>query len=182
LGADIVVLVPPVEECGVQAIAICPRRYEKIDRLIQAPYQLKAARLLVDAKAEGILAPLKDNRGKVQASIRSSSNLTLPQSWFEEASGGGTISAKKSYAHNRNAPNTLPSFTPLPSLPWRGSYEARVELGTVAEALRASHKVTTTEIGTGMIAEQSDLQMGKSEYFVQGGSCYTVVQWTDEVV
>jgi hypothetical protein len=182
LGADIFALVPPLKECGVQSIALCPRRYEKGDRLVRSPYSLTSVRILVDGKAEAILAPTNGSTGKVVASLRGSSNIELPPTWFRETVGTKTISAKYEFMHAREKSAGSPHFLPITSYPFTAAFEARVDLGLEASPLKTSRKLVTMEINPFQLTERSDLLVGNSELSIEGGECYLVTQWIDETI
>jgi hypothetical protein len=182
LGADIFTLIPPGRECSVQALVMCPRRYEKIDRLVPAPYKLREVRVLVNAKAEGILAPGAGDSAKVMSSILVSSNLPGPKPWFELREGSSTTSAIRLFKHDRAHQNLLPPFIPLSTLPFNAAAESRVDLGTTSGAARTSRKRVNVEVSTIELEPKPNLIVGKSELSVEGGECYLLAQWVDEVV
>jgi hypothetical protein len=182
LGADIFALVPPLKECRVQSIAICSRRYEKGDRLIQSPYSLKSVRVLVDGKAEAILAPTAASTGKVMASLRGTSNIELPTTWFRETVGMKTISAKYEFKHPRNASDGSPSFLPITTYPFIASFEARADLGSEALPLRTSRKLVAIEIQPFKLTDKADLLVGNSELSIEGGECYLLTQSIEDTI
>jgi hypothetical protein len=182
MGADIFTLIPPARECRIQSLVVCPRRYEKIDRLVPAPYKLSGARILVNAKAEGIVAVPSGTTAKVMSSIQVSRNIPHPDPWFESREGERTISAAKIFKHDRLIPNLSPPFISPITLPFSAAVESRVDMGTTAYAVRSSSKRVTIEISSIELTAKPNLIVGKSELSVDGGACYLVSQWVDEVV
>jgi hypothetical protein len=182
LGADIFILIPPARECRIQSLVVCPRRYEKIDRLVPSPYKLAAARVLVNAKAEGILAVPSGTTAKVMASIQVSGNIPHPDPWFESREGARTISAVKVFMQERVKPDLRPPFISPLVLPFSAAIESRVDIGTASHAVRSSSKRVTVEISSIELTDKPNLIVGKSELSVVGGACYLVSQWVDEVV
>lgn len=182
MGADVFVLIPPVSECGVQALVICPRRYEKIARLIPAPYELKKMRLLVRAKADAIVAASSESPLKAMVSILGSQGASLPSEWFQSVSGTKTLSATKSVSHDISSQGPLPEFEAIAALPTSVSVESRVDIGTEAGVLHSTRKRITTEVSTIQISNRPDLLVGRSPLSVDGGQCYLLTQWSEEAV
>jgi hypothetical protein len=182
LGADIFALVPPLKECGIQSIALCARRYEKGDRLIKAPYSLKKVRVLVDGKAEAILAPPTNTAGKVRVSLRGSSNVELQSPAFRETVGSQTISARLAFKHSREPAQSTPSFLPLTIFPFTAVFESRADLGSEALALKTSRKLVSIDVSLFELTEKLDLLVGNSETSIEGGECYLVTQQIEETI
>jgi hypothetical protein len=182
MGADLFMLIPPVRECGVQALAICPRRFEKIARLLAAPYELKKMRLLLNAKADAVLAASGDTSRKVMVSVLGSQGTSLPSEWFKSVSGPQTLSVTQSVSHDLKSTDPQPSFEVIDTLPARASVESRVDVGTDAHVLHSTRKRTSIEVSTIELPKMPNLLVGRSPLSVEGGQCYLLAQWSEESV
>jgi hypothetical protein len=180
-GADIFALVPPLRECGVQAVALCARRYTKNDELLQAPYTVRSLRPLVNAKADGVYAPPAGAAGKLMVSLLASQGVQLPQQWFTALSGTGTLSEHVQIVTSRDARATQPVL-PADSLPLQLAVESRVDFGREEGSVRTSSERSTIELSTIPIADLPAVEVGTSELSVQGGRCYLVTRWSSEVL
>lgn len=174
LSADMLVLIAPTRECGVQAIAMCPRQYAYRDKLLLSPYQLVGARAFLDAKADGILSVSEEGHHKVMTSIRASENIPLPSRWSTYKSGDhlleSTISIKDTVAS---------TFQPINSLPVQMAVESRVDMGTPNKSLRTAFNRTTIEMSEMMISDRDELRVGKSNLHVEGGKCFLITARTN---
>jgi hypothetical protein len=182
MGADLFLLIPPVRECGVQALAVCTRSYEKVARLIPAPYELKKFRLLVNAKSDAVVAASNEAPLKAMVSILGSPWASLPTEWFESSVGAKTISVTKSVSHDLSAKASQPGFMPLGTMPQTISVESRIDIGSEAEALLTSRKRTTIELSGITISDKPQLLVGRSPLSIDGGQCYLLTQWSEEWV
>lgn len=181
LGADIFALVPPLRECGVQAVALCARRYTKNDELLQAPYAVTGLRPIVNAKADGVYAPPTGTSGKVMVSLLASQGVQLPQQWFTALSGTGTLSENVQLTTLRDKRTTQPVLPAL-SLPLHLAVESRVDFGREEGGVRTSSERSTIELSTISITDLPAVEVGTSELSVQGGQCYLVTRLSNEVL
>lgn len=182
MGADLLVMIPPVRECGVQAVMFCPRQYEKVDRFVASPYTLKSWRALVDAKADGVISAPEGAQTKVMTSLRAAGPIQLPQEWFSVAAGSRTITTTKTFQHNRSQKESLPAFSPITELPTIAALESRVDMGSDVAPLRSASKRVTVEVSKFTLVDKPGLGLGRSVLAVQGGDCYMLAQWSDEIV
>jgi hypothetical protein len=182
MGADLFILVPPVRECGVQAIAICPRRFEKIARLLPAPYELKKMRLLINTKADAVLGASNEASRKVMVSVVGSHGVSLPSQWFKVATGAETLSVAITVAQDSQSRNQAVSFEAINSLPARASVESRVDVGNDNGITHSTRKRTSVEVSTIELPPMPNLLVGRSPLSVEGGQCYLFAQWSEESV
>jgi hypothetical protein len=180
-GADIFALVPPLRECGVQAVALCARRYTKNDELLQAPYAVTGLRPIVNAKADGVYAPPTGTSGKVMVSLLASQGIQLPQQWFTALRGTGTLSEHVQIATSRDARARQPVL-PADNVPLQLAVESRVDFGREEGSVRTSSERSTIELSTIPITGLPAAEVGTSELSVQGGQCYLVTRWSSEVL
>lgn len=176
LSADILAFVPPTRECGVQAVVLCPRRYAHREKLVQSPFILTGVRALPHAKADGLHAPAEGVTHKIVASLRASDNIPLPAEWSATAEGNNTLSSTVT----ADASTVTPKFAPIETLPVHMILEARVDVGTKDTPLRTSSKKTGVEISAIQLSERFDTRVGKSNLYIEGGSCYLIAAWEQE--
>jgi hypothetical protein len=182
MGGDILAFIPPVRECGLQALVACPRRYEKIDRLVTSPYALTGARFLVEAKADGVVASPDGKPLRVMASIRHTGGVSMPEEWFSVATTNQTTSVARNVAHDRSQPKTLPAFVPITSWPLNIAVESRVDIGTESKPLKTARKRLNIEISKFTVAAKPAVIIGKNSMSIEGGECYLISQWSEEVI
>lgn len=180
-GADILVLIAPLKECGVQAVAFCPRRYTKDEKLVRAPYSIKAIRPIINAKADGVYAPPSNATGRLMVSLLASLGLKLPNPWFVVKDGNGTLSEAISLKTPRDQRTSQPILT-IDKLPTQVAVESRSDFGNVQGSVRTSSKRANIELSTINIRDLTNLEVGTSALSVEGGECYLVTRWVDEVV
>lgn len=182
MGADLFILIPPARECGMQSLVVCPRRYEKVARLIPAPYDLKKMRVLFQAKADAVVAASSESPLKVMVSILGSPGMALPTEWFQTVSGTKTLSALKTISHDMSGKSVSPPFEPAGSLPISMSVESRIDIGNETSVLHAAKKRVNTEVSTIEIASKPNLLVGRSPLSIDGGQCYLLAQWSEEAL
>lgn len=178
-GSDIYAVVPPLRECNVRAVALCPRYYTKNEELLRAPYAVRSIRPLIEAKADGVYGPPQGITGKVMASILASADITLPTTWFKISTGTGSLS--QSFELDSSS-HVKQKHISIQNLPISLALESRVDIGNTQGSIRTASKRAQIEVSTITLLDQKDVQLGTSELSVQGGECYLITQWTDEVV
>lgn len=176
LNADILAFVPPTRECGVQGVVLCPRRYAHREKLMESPFTLAGARALLHAKADGLHSPSKNTAQKLVASLRASRNIALPTEWFAISEGSKMLSSTITAGES----TTRSNYTPTDKLPMLMALEARVDVGTKDAPLRISSKKTNVEISAIEISERIEMRVGKSNLYIEGGSCYLIAAWEQE--
>lgn len=181
-GADILALIPPLRECGVKSVALCPRRYTKNDELVRTPYVIEAIRPLVTMKADGVLAPPPGSSGKVMASLLASTGIAIPHTWFLATAGSGTLSQAIKFKTPRDSKNTTQAPLPISTLPIHLAVESRVDLGSEQGSVRTTSKRANIELSSFTLSQLPNLEVGTSELTVEGGQCYLISAWSEEVV
>ncbi|MFN5064046.1 MAG: hypothetical protein ACK5GN_14525 [Pseudomonadota bacterium] len=181
-GADVLVLVPPLRECAVQAVALCPRRYSKNNELLLSSYTLSALKPLVTMKSDGVFVSPGNTAGKIMASLLASSGVTLPKPWFSSVSGSGTLSQGIEYSTPSEPSDTSQTAFNAATLPLHIAVESRIDFGRDEISIRTASKRTTVELASFTLSELADLEVGTSELTVAGGTCYLVSQWGAQVV
>ena len=176
LNADMLAFLPPTRECGVQAVVLCPRRYAHQEKLVQSPFTLTDLRAIPHAKADGLHASAENITQKIVASLRASTNINLPTQWSVTSEGNTTLSSTVT----ADGSTTGSKYTPIDKLPVHMVLEARVDVGTKDAPLRISSKKTSVEISTIDISERFEMRVGKSNLYVEGGSCYLIAAWEQE--
>lgn len=182
LGADILALVPPLRECTVQGVVLCPRRYTKGDELRVAPYVVEAIRPLVTMKADGVYAPPSGSVGKVMASLLASPGIALPNPWFRATQGSGTISQAIEFTTPREPDRAIQPSLPTSTLPMHCAVESRVDLGREEGSVRTVTKRIGVEVNSFTLSQLLDIEVGTSDLTVEGGACYLVSEWSEEVM
>lgn len=174
-GANILVYLPPVAECGLRAVALCPRSYVPRVGLQRNGYTLTGARYYYSMKADGLFATDKQNPGRIRASINASSGVSLPEQWFDEQLSGNTPSAtfKHIVSRPKGAPGPFSSIT----VPAVESIGARLELGRGEELLRTINKRTSIEISEFQLPEKQKVEVHFADTPVEAGSCFLVAKW-----
>lgn len=178
MGADVLVFIPPVRDCGVQGIVVCSRSYVPHNKLVDSHFAPIAARELISARADGLFSPAPGTAGKVQASLLASNNISLPEPWFTAAISNehpATVIKRETPRNNREK---LPPFITL-TLPWLAAFESRLDFGRENESLRTSTRRLNVEISSYSIASYPQLTVGHSEFSVEGGDCYLVAEWSE---
>jgi hypothetical protein len=178
LNADILGFIAPTRECGVQAVVLCPRRYAHREKLVQSPFTLTDLRAIPHAKADGLHAPAENITQKIVASLRASTNINLPTQWSVTSEGNTTLSSTVT----ADGSTTDSKYTPIDKLPVHMVLEARVDVGTKDAPLRISSKKTSVEISTIDISERFEMRVGRSNLYVEGGSCYLIAAWEKESI
>jgi hypothetical protein len=179
--SDIFALVPPVRECGVQGVTICTRRFTTNDELLQAPYALKSVRPLVTAKADGVYVPLGGVVGKLVVGLHASPGVRLPAQPIITKAGAETLSEAVEYRTPREQRTVQPPLT-IESFPFQAAVESHVDFGRAEGSIRSVSKRVNIEVSKISITDLSDIQVGTSAITVQGGECYLLSQWGEEIV
>lgn len=177
LGSDIFVMIPPLRDCAVQSVILCPRSYEPKDKLVNSSFRPVAARFLVTAKADGVYSNPVGGSGKVVASLQASKNIPLPAQWSTTAVNEKDPAATVKYSVPLGEPSKYPPFITM-TLPWVASIRSRLDFGTEAAPLRTAFKQIDVEISEFNIASIPTIQVGSSSFSVDGGSCTLVTQWS----
>lgn len=179
--SDIFALVPPVRECGVQGVALCARRFTKNLELLQAPYALKSVRPLVTAKADGVYAPLSGGVGKLVVGLHASAGVKLPAQALITKSGPETLSEVVELITNLEHRAAQPPLS-IESFPFQMAFESRVDFGRTEGSVRTVSKRVNIDISKITIADLSEVEVGTAAITVQGGECYLITQWLEEIV
>lgn len=174
---DLLVYVPPVAECGVRAIALCPRSYAPQVGLQRNGYTPTGARYFYSAKADGLFATDKQNPGRIRASVMGSRDVTIPEKWFDEQLSGVTPSA--TFKHIASRPKGAPGPFSSISLPSVEAIEARLELGRGERVLRTISKRTSIEISEFQLPEKQRVLVHYADTPVEAGACYLVTKWSE---
>lgn len=175
--ANILVYVPPLAECGLRAVALCPRSYVPRVGLQQNNYTITGARYYYSMKADGLFATDKQSPGRIRASIMGSSGISLPEKWFDEQLAGVTPSA--TFKHIVQRPNgNQDSFSPV-ILPSVQSIESRLELGRGESVLRTISKRTSIEISEFQLPEKQKVEVHFADTPVEVGTCFLVAKWSE---
>ncbi len=175
--ANVLVYVPPIAECGLRAVALCPRSYVPRVGLQQNKYTLTGARYYYSMKADGLFATDKQNPGRIRASIMGSSGISLPEKWFDEQLSGITPSATFKHIVQRPKGNQG-SFSPV-TLPSVQSIEARLELGRGEDLLRTISKRTSIEVSGFQLPEKQKVEVHFADTPVEAGECFLVAKWSE---
>lgn len=178
LGTDVLVFIPAVRDCGVQAVVLCPRSYVPHNSLVASHFTPIAVRELISARADGLFSPPAGVPGKVQATLLATNNIALPEKWFATAMGNDHPATVVKYQLPRENREKYPPFTTT-SLPWLAAIESRLDFGRENESLRTSMKRLNVEISNYTIPSYAQLTVGHSEFSVEGGDCYLVAEWTE---
>lgn len=189
LGADIFALVPPLSDCNVQAVVLCPRRYTKEGVLVPAPYKVDGVLPVTTAKADGVYAPPSDVDGQLVVSLLGTPGLLLPREWRKEARGRGSIAqAVKLVAGGARSAvsdagiENVAGWLKVSQYPFSVAVSARADFGRVSGAVRSLSKTNITELSTVKIAGLDNVMLGTAELAVVGGECVMVTQWGVEGV
>jgi hypothetical protein len=176
-GTDTLVFVPPLAECGIRAVALCPRSYVPRAGLQRNGYALTGARYYYSTKADGLFATDKQNPGRVRAGTFASEGISVPERWFDEQLSGVTPSA--TFKHILSRPKGDPGpFSPI-ILPRTESVEARLELGRGDALLRTISKRTSIEISQFELPEQQKVVVHFTDTLVEAGSCFLAAKWSE---
>jgi hypothetical protein len=181
LGADILALIAPLKECRVQAVAFCARRYTKEEVLLRAPYSIKAIRPLINAKSDGVYAPPNNSTGRLMVSLLGSAGLKLPKPWFTVKEGSGTLSEAISISTPREQRTSQPTLT-IEKLPTQVAVESRADFGNSQGVVRTAIKRANIELSTIDIPDINNLEVGTSALSIEGGECYLVTRWLEEIL
>jgi len=179
--SDIFALVPPLRECGVQGVTICARRYTNKQELLQAPYVLKSVRPLVTAKADGVYAPLGGIVGKLMVGLHASPGVNLPAQTSITKTGSGILSEKVELITPREQRLAQPPLK-IDSFPFQMAVESRVDFGRAEGSVRTVSKRVNIDVSTTVVSDLSDVEVGTTPITVQGGECYLLTQWIEEIV
>jgi hypothetical protein len=186
LGTDMLVLIPATRNCGVQAVVLCPRVYQRPDKLVRSSFAPQAARLLYSAKADGLAASTletsdKPEAARVMASIQGNQSVTLPSQWFVVGNDNRNPAATLKHSIARQDPKTLPPFTAT-RLPHLIALQSRLDFGSQTSVLRTATRSTTVEISELPVRDLESVQVRNSQFTVEGGTCYLVAQWVETVL
>jgi len=177
-GSDLLYLIPDVEECGVQAIVICPRTYVPRSTLALTGYTPVSRRYFGSAKADGLFAVGPGEKGKIRASILSAGGLELPDRWFSEDEAN-TPSAAIKYYTPRGEKDPLPRFISS-DLPMLGSIEARLQFEKSSEHQRITRNRSTIEISQFDLPPGEKMTLRGAQLNIDPGACYLVARWREE--
>jgi hypothetical protein len=175
--ANVLVYVLPIAECGLRAVALCPRSYVPRVGLQQNRYTLIGARYYYSIKADGLFATDKQNPGRIRASVMGSSGVSLPEKWFDEQLSGVTPSATFKHIVQRTKGNQG-SFSPI-TVPSVQSIEARLDLGRGEDLLRTISKRTSIEISEFQLPEKQKVEVHFAETPVEAGGCFLIAKWSE---
>ncbi len=174
---SILVYVPALSECGLRAVALCPRSYVPRSGLQGNGYTLAGARYFYSTKADGLFAADTQNPGRIRASVMGSSGLTLPEKWFDEQLSG--INPSATFKHIVSRPTVAPgSFLSL-TLPSVASIEARLELGRADRMLRKISERTSIEISEFQLPEKQRVMVHFADTAVEAGGCFLIAKWSE---
>lgn len=176
LGSDIFVFIPPLRECGVQGVLLCPRSYEPQEKLVDSAFKPIAARFIVNAKADGLYSNPAGATGKVVASLQASKNVALPERWSVTTVNSKDPAATVKYSTPLGDPSKYPPFISM-TLPWVAALRSRLDFGTEAAPLRTAFKEINVEITEFEMASIPKIRLGNSDFSVEGGRCTLVTQW-----
>jgi hypothetical protein len=176
-GADVLVLVPPISECGIKGIAVCPRSFVPRTGLQRNGYTAAGARYFYSAKTDGLFATDKQNPGRIRASILASAGLPLPEKWFDEQLSGVTPAAtlKHTVVRPKGEPGSFSSVT----LPAVEAVEARLEFGRGDTLLRTISNRTLIELSAFDLPEKKKVVVHFSDTPVEAGSCFLITKWSE---
>jgi hypothetical protein len=189
LGADIFALIPPLADCNVQGVVLCPRRYTKEGVLVPAPYRVDRILPITTAKADGVYAPPSGIEGQLVVSLLATPGLLLPREWRRDARGFESISQSVKVVEGgaRSAIgdgkiDSLPGWINVARFPYTIGLAARADFGRPGGAVRSTSKTRVTELSMVTIADLDSVMLGTSELEVKGGECVMVAQWAIEGV
>lgn len=182
LGADILALIPPMRECSVQAVAICPRRFEKVDRLLDSPYAPRATRFFASAKADAVAASPTNSTIKVMSSILATPGINLPEAWFDVTVGKATLTAQKSIAPSHVKAGALPPLRTIDALPVVAGIASRIDIGNESTPAYTTLRRQDIEVSRIEVREMPKLSVGRSTLSVTGGPCWLLSVWSHEML
>lgn len=174
-GTNFLLLLPTIQECGVQAVVICSRTYDPRSGLVQSKYLPVAARYFIKAKADGLFSAGANVKGKIMASILGSPGVPVPTPWFKENTSSSTpsVTLKALTAADSKEP-----FTPI-SLPANAAVEARLDFGTEANDQRTVWSRANLEISEFPIKDWPPVHVRTADLKVESGTCFQVTQWKE---
>lgn len=177
LGTDMLVLIPSTRDCSTQAVVLCPRVYQHPDKLVRSSFTPTAARLLYNAKADGLAAAAlgTPEAGRVMASIQGSSAVSLPPQWFVVGNDPRNPAATVKHSTRGADGKSPPPFTPT-TLPFAITLQSRLDFGTQTAVLRTATRATTVEITELPVRDLNSVQVRNSFFSVEEGTCYLVAQ------
>ena len=173
LDTSILFLIPPVRDCSTQFILACPRSYSKSRTLDETSVTIRQARYFSSAKADGLFKAPEGTDGKIQASLLSSSRVTLPTTWSSENTSRETPSASIKQQRPLNTHASALSFSPI-SAPFADSIEARLEYGEPSKVLRRLHTRATFSASPFRLESPQGVKVELSELTLQPGSCFVI--------
>ncbi len=190
LGADIFALVPPLADCNIQSVVLCPRRFTKEGVLVPAPYKVDGILPVTTAKADGVYAPPSGVEGQLVVSLLGTPGLLLPREWRREVRGVGSISqvvkvvegGARSSSVSDTGIDGVAGWLKVSQYPFNVAVSARADFGRAAGAVRILSKTNVTELSTVKIPNLENIMLGTSELAVIGGDCVMVAQWGVEGV
>lgn len=177
-GSDLLFMIPEVEECGIQAVVICPRTYVPRTTLATTTYLPTSAKYFVTSKADGLFAVNPGETGKIQASVLATKGIEIPDKWFKDDSTT-TPSATMKFSTPKGETDPGPLLV-TGTLPIVGSIEARLDFGKKDSVLRTVKSRSTIEI------KQFDLPAGEkttirgAQLDIEPGACYQVTRWREQ--
>jgi hypothetical protein len=178
LGSDLLFIIPPVAECSVQAVAVCPRTYVPRSTLATTTYSPIGARYYVSGKADGLFALGANETGKIQANIRASKGIDLPNPWFKFDSSR-TPSATIRFSSIKADSNEKAVLT-TGELPLLGAVETSLDFGTETNVLRTVASRSSIEVTRFDLPEGEKITVRSSPLSIERGPCYLVTKFRDQ--
>ena len=171
--ASILFLIPPVRDCNVQFVVACPRSYSNARVLEESKLSLSGVKYLVSSKADGLFQAPSGEEGRVVASARASSRITLPSPFSSEKVGSDTPSASFKIQKPLDTLSSSAPFTPI-SLPFLDAVEARLEFGTKTSLKRVVRSRATVEFSPLNLETAQPVRIERSEVPLNPGSCIVI--------
>ena len=170
---SVLFLIPPVRDCSTQFVLACPRSYSKSRTLEGTPVTIQAARYFSSAKADGLFKAPEGKEGKIQASLLSSSRITLPATWSAENVSRETPSASLKQHRLLDTRSSAVPFTTI-SVPFEDTLEARLEFGLPTEVLRVLSTRATFAVQPAPMATPQNVRIELADVSLQPGSCFVI--------
>jgi len=177
-GSDLLFLIPEGDDCGVQAVAICPRTFVAPSTLATTGYAPAATRYLVSGKADGLFALGQGQEGRVQASLLTTPGVEMPETWFKTESSS-TPSATMKFSTPRSRGDRAPQFI-KGAVPILGAMEARLDFGTKDSSLRTVRTRTVVEVSEFNKEAPFKAIVRGASLTVEPGMCYMIARWKEQ--
>ena len=176
--ASILFFVPPVRDCNVQFVVACPRTYSKTRVLEESQLTFSGVTYLIASKADGLFKAPTGAEGKIVASARASSRITLPTPSSTEDVSSDTPSASFKIQKPLDALKSPHPFTPI-TLPIADAIEARLECGTKESLMRVVRSRATIELTETKLELTQGIRIERSDVPVNPGSCIVISRRTE---